>query len=139
MAFTSFVTDEISYTDPDKDGVVYFTSPAGEVRLQFTWEALDRLQKQWPGEEYLKRASAGMDEMIVADLAVIISVASGLGEREVRKMGLPLIPVSNACKLAWSYAWNGGQTAQEAKEKPGKRQARLSLFGWRPKMPFGRG
>lgn len=139
MAFTSALNEDIGFSDPDVNGVVQFRSPAGELDLHFSWETLQKLQTQW-GEDFLTKAAAGMDDLNIEDFAVIVAAASGESERKVRKAGYPLLPLSNACKLAWSHAWNGGEPIEPKDEDaaPEKTQARLSLFGWRLRAPFVR-
>src|SRR6056297_2572093 len=138
MAFSSLLNEEITFSDPDVNGLIHFTSPAGEIDLHFTWEVLSKLQTQW-GEEFLAKAAAGMDDLQIEDLIVIVAAASGKTERQIRKMGLPILPLSNACKLAWSHAWNGGEPIEEKEPAPEKTPARLTLFGWQLRAPFVRG
>lgn len=138
MAFTSSLNEAITFSDPDVDGKVHFSAPGGDLDLQFTWEALAKLQTQW-GDEFLSKAAKGMDELVIEDLQVVVAAASGKKEREIRELGLPILPLSDACKLAWSHAWNGGEPVEARETTPEKKPARLTLFGWRLRAPFERG
>lgn len=135
MAFTSPINDEITFSDPHADGTIKFSCPQGDLDLRFDWRAMVELQSQW-GEEFLTRASAGMDGVIVEDLAIIVAAASRKSAPEISRMSPPIIPLVNACKLAWSYAWNGGEPPEERDAEPEKKSAQLNLFGWRLKLPF---
>ncbi|MEL6754942.1 MAG: hypothetical protein AAFP81_00790 [Pseudomonadota bacterium] len=137
MAFTSPLNEEITFSDVSVNGLVEFKSPQLDVDIRFSWESLAGLQAQW-GEDFLSKAASGMDSLQIEDLAVIVAAASDVTEAHVMETCPPILPLSNACKLAWSYAWNGGEPPEE-KSEPEKKPARLTLFGWRLRAPFERG
>lgn len=136
MAFTSPVNEEITFSDVDVNGRVVFESPQLNAEIRFSWEVLASLQAQF-GDEFLAKAASAMDSLQLEDLAVFVAAASEVSEREVLDKCPPILPLSNACKLAWSFAWNGGETPEE-NSSPEKKPARLSLFGWRLRAPFER-
>ncbi|MEO0955685.1 MAG: hypothetical protein AAFY12_11880 [Pseudomonadota bacterium] len=138
MAFTAPYNDAISYSDPDVDGIVRFESPAINLDLRFDWRAMDRLQEQY-GDEFLTRVTAGLDDLLIADLAVVAAAASGKTTEQITEASPPILPLANACKVAWSFAWNGGELPEEKESQPEKNSAWLTLFGWRVRAPFERG
>lgn len=138
MAFTAPHNDAISYSDPDVDGMVQFVCPVVELDLKFDWRALDRLQEHY-GDDFIERVTSGLDDLLIVDLAVVAASASGKTAEQIMALSPPILPLANACKLAWSHAWNGGEPYSEGETEPGKKEAWLTSLVSRVKALYGRG
>lgn len=107
-------------TRPDHEGRVIVRHNGKELSLRFDWASIQGMQSEW-GEDFFAVASRGMDENQITQLAQVASYGSTLTADEVRGLGLPILPVAKACRIAWQFAWFGGEVPDEPEDDAAKK------------------
>lgn len=125
---------------PNVHGVVTLNSSKGSLRLQFTMEAVKAVQDAWGEEDnpkaYFVRANRAFTDCPIDDLHEFAAFASNKTAAQIKSKGFPIQFLAETCLVAWSFAWYGGEPAEET--KPEKTKPRATLFGLHWRLPFER-
>lgn len=137
MAFSGGI-ENYDVTRPDQEGRVTLRFQERILTIRFGWAQIHALQQAW-GDDFMRRASQGMDGKNLECLSEIVAASADLTPKQAAELDMPIVAVADACAAAWKWAWFGGEPPDQGEAaEPEKPRPRVTLLGWRLRLPFER-